>query len=184
MRVLARSCKSANEYLCQTEADFGTFQQSEVAEFTWLCFRNRVLKQVRIQPKTTPSMLHWIVPTSRPLSPGETLLLSHLTARFIGSSARGCMIPSHLSPDSGVIDSDLCERRLECQRENMCVSSHQLCSAPSEAITTETIRIPQSCCRESSETYRTFSHLWDQSTGNRLHIIPALNKKIYICIVC
>lgn len=91
--------------------------------------------------------------------PGETLLLSHLTARFIGSSARGCMIPSHLSPDSGVIDSDLCERRLECQRENMCVSSHQFCSAPPEAITIETIRIPQSCCRESFETYRTFSHL-------------------------
>lgn len=39
--------------------------------------------------------------------------------------ASGCMIPSHLAPDSGVIDSDLCQRRRECQRENMCVSSHQ-----------------------------------------------------------
>lgn len=33
------------------EADFDTFQQSEPAEFTWWCFRNRVLKQFRIQPK-------------------------------------------------------------------------------------------------------------------------------------
>lgn len=66
------------------------------------------------------------------LHPKETLVLSRLTARFIGSSVRGCMIPSHLSPDSGVIDSDLCERRQMCQRENMCVSSHQLCSAPLE----------------------------------------------------
>lgn len=64
--------------------------------------------------------------------PEETLVLSHLTARFIGSSVRGCMIPSHLSPDSGVIDSDLCERRQECHRENMFVSSHQFCSAPME----------------------------------------------------
>lgn len=118
-----------------------------------------------------------LCPPVGPLSPGETLLLSHLTARFIGSSARGCMIPSHLSPDSGVIDSDLCERRLECQRENMCVSSHQLCSAPLEAITTETIRIPPPCCRGSSKTYRTFSHFSDQSTGNFLHVFPALNKE-------
>lgn len=35
------------------------------------------------------------------------------------------MIPSHLTPDSGVIDCDLCQRRQRCQRENMCVSSHQ-----------------------------------------------------------
>lgn len=40
------------------------------------------------------------------------------------------MIPPHLSPDSGVTDSDLCERRQERQRENMCVSSHQLVSGP------------------------------------------------------
>lgn len=40
------------------------------------------------------------------------------------------MIPPHLSPDSGVTDSDVCERRQKCQRENMRVSSHQLGSAP------------------------------------------------------
>lgn len=66
------------------------------------------------------------------LHPEETLVLSHLQARFIGSSVRGCMIPSHLSPDSGVIDSDLCERRQKCHGENMCVSLHQFCSAPME----------------------------------------------------
>ena len=66
------------------------------------------------------------------LHPEEKLALSCLTARFIGTSARGCMIPSHLSPDSGVTDSDLCERRQKCQRENMCVSSHQVLSAPLE----------------------------------------------------
>lgn len=40
------------------------------------------------------------------------------------------MIPPHLSTDSGVTDNDLCERRRKCQRENMCVSSHQPSSAP------------------------------------------------------
>ncbi|XP_010786253.1 bifunctional heparan sulfate N-deacetylase/N-sulfotransferase 2-like [Notothenia coriiceps] len=35
------------------------------------------------------------------LHPEETLVLSHLTVRFIGSNMRGCMIPSYLSPHSG-----------------------------------------------------------------------------------
>lgn len=59
----------------------------------------------------------------------KTPVLSHLTGRFIGSSARGCMISQHLSPDSGVSDSDLCERRQKCHGENMCVGSRQHWSA-------------------------------------------------------
>lgn len=43
------------------------------------------------------------------------------------------MTPPHLSPASGVTDSDLCERRQKCQRENVCASSHQLGSAASAA---------------------------------------------------
>lgn len=64
------------------------------------------------------------------------------------------MIPPHLSPDSGVTDSDVCERRQKCQRENMCVSSHQLGSAPpapsnleeGEALTTARRRLGVHAC--------------------------------------
>lgn len=81
----------------------------------------------RIPPKTNVVNVAVSCGASRSPQPrpGETAPLSLLTARFIGSPASGCMIPSHLTPDSGVIDSDLCQRRQQCQRENMCVSSHQ-----------------------------------------------------------
>lgn len=76
-------------------------------------------------------------------------------------------------------ETGVSERKYVCQ-----LTSALFCSPG--AITTETIRIPQPCCRKSSKTYRTFSQLWDQSTGNFLHVFPALNKKKNknICIVC
>lgn len=57
---------------------------------------------------------------------------SAVMTRFMTGSGRQCMTLPHLSPDSGVADSDLCERRQKCQRENVCVRSHQLGSAASE----------------------------------------------------
>ena len=110
------------------------------------------------------------------LHPEENLVLPCLAARFIGSSVRWCMIPSHLSPDSGVTDSDLCERRQKCQRENMCVSSHQLRSAPLRPNHIWNSKNSLTVAQQTPKTYRL--------TTNTHHSVYLFDKTSDILCVC
>ena len=119
------------------------------------------------------------------LPPEETLVLSHLTARFIGSSVRGCMIPSHLSPDSGVIDSDLCERRQKCQGK-ICVSAHiRSVLLPWNPITFETVKKSLTVmlwCLQNLQGYYKYIFLKVCRTITKEKLLYIMFC-IYVCIV-
>lgn len=79
--------------------------------------------------------------------------LRAVTVRFMASCGRRWMTPPHLSPDSGVTDSDLCGRRQKCRRKCVCqLTSAGLCCLCRLSSGEAGLRGPHACSRDGMFT--------------------------------